>query len=87
VIVLEGGFDDEGTLVYIPFSGLQSMVESVRRRVIKLLVARELLNEAFAPEPSVVKALRFSYRQQRTHPRLVLAGPPDGVHRAATSSS
>jgi hypothetical protein len=26
-IVLEGGFDDEGTFFYIPFSGLQSMVD------------------------------------------------------------
>ena len=41
-IVLEGGFDDEGTFFYIPFSGLQSMVEVFRRRVIKLLVQREL---------------------------------------------
>jgi hypothetical protein len=47
-IVLEGGFDDEGTFFYIPFSGLQSMVEVFRRRVIKLLVDRELLNENFA---------------------------------------
>jgi hypothetical protein len=47
-IVLEGGFDDEGTFFYIPFSGLQSMVEVFRRRVIKLLIERELLNEGFA---------------------------------------
>jgi len=47
-IVLEGGFDDEGTFFYIPFSGLQSMVEVFRRRVIKLLVGRGLLNEDFA---------------------------------------
>jgi hypothetical protein len=47
-IVLEGGFDDEGTFFYIPFSGLQSMVEVFRRRVIRLLVERELLNEVFA---------------------------------------
>jgi len=47
-IVLEGGFDDEGTFFFIPFSGLQSMVEVFRRRVIELLVDRELLNEGFA---------------------------------------
>ena len=46
-IVLEGGFDGEGTFVYIPFSGLQSMVEVLRRRVIKLLVERGMLNEQF----------------------------------------
>lgn len=47
-IVLEGGFDEEGTFFYIPFAGLQYMVEVFRRRVIKLLVERELLNEDFA---------------------------------------
>jgi hypothetical protein len=47
-IVLEGGFDDEGTFFFIPFSGLHSMVEVFRHRVITLLVQRELLNEDFA---------------------------------------
>ena len=47
-IVLEGGFDEEGTFFYIPFSGLQSMTELFRRRVIKFLVGQELLNEDFA---------------------------------------
>jgi hypothetical protein len=47
-IVLEGGFDDEGTFFFIPFSGLQSMVAVFRRRMITLLVQRELLNEDFA---------------------------------------
>ena len=37
-IVLEGGFDEEGTFFYIPFSGLQSVVEVFRLRVIKLLL-------------------------------------------------
>jgi hypothetical protein len=47
-IVLEGGFDDEGTFFFILFPGLQSMVEVFRHRVVKLLVDRELLNEGFA---------------------------------------
>jgi hypothetical protein len=46
-IVLEGGFDDEGTFFYIPFSGLHSMVEVFRHRVIKLFVDRELMNQEF----------------------------------------
>jgi hypothetical protein len=29
-IVLEGGFDEEGAFFYIPFSGLQSIVEVFR---------------------------------------------------------
>lgn len=45
---LEGGFDEEGTFFYTPFSGSQSMVEVFRRRVIKTLVQRELVNEDFA---------------------------------------
>ena len=35
-IVLEGGFDDEGTFFFIPFSGLDAMVEVFRRRAIWL---------------------------------------------------
>ena len=34
-IVLEGGFDEYGRFFYIPFNGLQVMVELFRRRVIK----------------------------------------------------
>lgn len=47
-IVLEGGFDDEGTFFYIPFTGLDSMAEVFRCRVIRLLVERKLLNSDFA---------------------------------------
>jgi hypothetical protein len=47
-IVLEGGFDDQGTFYYIPFTGLHSMVEVFRCRVITLFVERELLNPDFA---------------------------------------
>ena len=46
--ILEGGFDDEGTFFYIPFSSLGPMVELFRRRVVRLLVERELLNKKFA---------------------------------------
>ena len=35
-IVLEDGFDNDGTFFYIPFSGLDSMVEVFRRRVVTL---------------------------------------------------
>ena len=47
-IVLEGGFDEEGTFFYIPFSGLDAMAEVLRRRVVWLLVEEELLAEDFA---------------------------------------
>ena len=35
-IVLEGGFDEEGTFFHISFSGLQSMVGIFRRCVIEM---------------------------------------------------
>ena len=43
-----GGVELDNNDDLIPFSGLQSMVEVFRRRVIKLLVDRKLLNEDFA---------------------------------------
>jgi hypothetical protein len=46
--VSDAAFDEEGTFVNVLFSGLQSMVEVFRRRVVKLLVNRWLLNEDFA---------------------------------------
>ena len=49
-LVLEAGFDPEGTFVSIPFSGLQAMTEVFRRRVITLLVEKELLSQDFAED-------------------------------------
>ena len=47
-IVLEGGFDSEGTFFYIPFSGLESMTEFFRRNIFKLFLEKKLINESFA---------------------------------------
>ena len=47
-IVLEGGFDEQGTFVYIPLGHLETLTELLRRRVIALLVARKLLDRRFA---------------------------------------
>jgi len=47
-IILEGGFDNEGTFVSIPFAGLHKMTQYFRRKVIWLFVERELINEEFA---------------------------------------
>lgn len=44
-IVLEGGFDEEGTFYYIPFSGSEHMVELFRRRVMWMVVEKHLFNE------------------------------------------
>ena len=47
-IVLEGGFDEQGTFGYIPLGHLQAMTELPRRRVVALLVAHKLLDRRFA---------------------------------------
>ncbi len=47
-IVLEVGFDHEGTFFFIPISNLTSMTEVFRRRVLALLVDRKVLNDLFA---------------------------------------
>ena len=46
--MLEGGFDEDGTFISVPFSGLPAMTEVFRRRVIWLLVEKKLLSEDFA---------------------------------------
>jgi len=47
-LVLEGGFDEAGRFVHVPLSGLEQMTEVFRRRLIWLLVDKELLAEDFA---------------------------------------
>ena len=37
-IVLEGGFDENGNFIHIPFGNLQEMTEGFRRAVIKLFL-------------------------------------------------
>ena len=48
-IVLEGGFDDAGTFSYIPFSGLDSMIEVFRRRVVGMLMDRGFIEDVTDP--------------------------------------
>ena len=58
-IVLEGGFDDQGTFVYIPLGHLQAMTELLRRRVVALLVDQKLLDRRFARNiPARVQLIR-----------------------------
>ena len=47
-IVLEGGFDEDGTFVYLPFSGLEKMTEYFRRTVVRFFTDKKLLNGHFA---------------------------------------
>ena len=47
-LVVEEGFDEDGTFISVPLSGLQQMTEVFRRLLIWLLVEKELLSEEFA---------------------------------------
>ena len=47
-LVLEGGFDNEGNFVYIPFSDLKKMTEYFRRKVIHLFLKDNMINKDFA---------------------------------------
>ncbi len=47
-IFLEGGFDEDGNFVYIPFSNLPQMTECFRRLVIKLFLENKLIGQYMA---------------------------------------
>ncbi|RKX73721.1 MAG: hypothetical protein DRP49_07050 [Spirochaetes bacterium] len=47
-IVLEGGFDSEGTFFYLLFWGLEKMTEFFRWRIFNLFLEKKLINESFA---------------------------------------
>ncbi|RKX83545.1 MAG: hypothetical protein DRP70_14635 [Spirochaetes bacterium] len=47
-IVLEGGFDSEGTFSYLPFWGLEKMTKLFRRCIFKLFLEKKLINKSFA---------------------------------------
>ncbi len=47
-LVIEGGFDNEGDFVSIPFSNLQKMTEYFRRIVLRFFIERKLIAEHFA---------------------------------------
>ena len=42
-IVIEGGFDEEGNFVFIPFGNLDKMSEYFRRMIIKFFLDRKLM--------------------------------------------
>jgi len=47
-ILLEGGFDKEGSFVYLPFSGLEKRDEYFRRSVVRFFTERKLISVHFA---------------------------------------
>ena len=47
-IVLEGGFDENGNFIHIPFGNLHEMIEVFRRSVVKFFLDSELISQDMA---------------------------------------
>ncbi len=47
-IILEGGFDENGNFIHIPFGTLQEMTECFRRRVVNFFLDSELISQDMA---------------------------------------
>lgn len=83
-IVLEGGFDHDGTFFYIPIGNLASMIEVFRRRVIVLIVDRRLLDDQFACNLmswehsgfSIDNSVRIMDQETQENLSEYIAGPP-----------
>ncbi len=83
-IVLEGGFDEYGRFFYIPFNGLQAMVELFRRRVIRLLTEKGPAGRETCRRSIELETLRVQHRQQRPHPGPPRIGESRRVHLTST---
>lgn len=83
-ILLEGGFDDDGTFVYLPFSGLEKMTEYFRRTVLEFFTDKKLLTEQFARNMlswkhsgfSIDNSVRILDERSRENLAQYLARPP-----------
>jgi hypothetical protein len=85
-LFLEGGFDQNGNFVYIPFSNLSQMTECFRRRVIKLFLEKKLINQHMADNLlnwrhsgfSIDSSIRFfgGSQQERENLAQYIARPP-----------
>jgi len=83
-IIIEGGFDEGGRFVSIPFAGLQKMTEYFRRKVIWLFVEKELINEEFARNLlswkhsgfSIDNSVRMLDRKSKENIGQYMARPP-----------
>ena len=83
-ILLEGGFDEDGTFVYLPFSGLEKMTDYFRRTVLGFFNEKKLLTEQFARNLlswkqsgfSVDNSVRILDGRSRENLAQYLARPP-----------
>jgi len=87
-ILLEGGFDNEGVFVYLPFSGLEKMTEYFRRSVLRFFTEKKLLREQFARNLlswkhsgfSIDNSVRILDERSRENLAQYLARPPQVFH-------
>jgi hypothetical protein len=74
-IVLEGGFDENGNFIHIPFGNLQEMTECFRRGVIKLFLEKKLIirppSRCAAPYRSTAVWRSARYRMESISARPV----------------
>ena len=61
-MVLEGGFDEEGNFVFIPFDDLDKMSEYFRRMIIKFFLDKKLIKQKIRPE-SISTATQWIFHQ------------------------
>ena len=90
-IFLEGGFDQSGNFVYIPFSNLSQMTECFRRRVIKLFIEKKLINQHMADNLlrwrhsgfSIDSSIRLfgGSQQERENLAQYIARPPISIKK------
>ncbi|MBD3425701.1 MAG: hypothetical protein GF409_00560 [Candidatus Omnitrophica bacterium] len=87
-ILLEGGFDEDGNFVYLPFSGLEKMTEYFRRTVLRFFTERKLLSEQFARNMlswkhsgfSIDNSVRILDESSRDSLAQYMARPPQVFH-------
>jgi hypothetical protein len=83
-ILLEGGFDKEGSFVYLPFSGLAKMTEYFRRTVVRFFAERKLITGHFARNIlswkhsgfSIDNSVRILGKSSRENLAQYIARPP-----------
>jgi len=61
-MVLEGGFDEEGNFVFIPFDNLDKKSEYFRRMIIKFFLDKKLIKQKIRPE-SISMATQWIFHQ------------------------
>jgi len=88
-ILLEGGFDEDGSFVYLPFSGLEKMTEYFRHSVLRFFTEKKLLTEQFAQNLlswkhsgfSIDNSVRILDESSRDNLAQYIARPPISLEK------